>query len=187
MRRRRNIIQNGETNCRLCDKEEESLGECVGTNKKALVDQWTVRKTKTEGKRCLDSNTNEVVDDRYTWWQCILFKSDLNRYTIGGYLCLKDGSVVCLMGEDIEEKTDGDAVIRGVADAVQFLIEEVEAREEEVRMIIDNKKLVEWLHGDKGTSCDQRFIKNKTGKLNHLFDIIEVEYRNKGAFKVKEE
>ncbi|MED6222336.1 hypothetical protein PIB30_063350 [Stylosanthes scabra] len=96
-----------------------------------------------------------------------------------------DGNVVCLMGERFNKTSDGDAVIRGLSKAVQFLIEEVEAKEEELNVIIDDKEVVEWIKGKEGIDWSRRFIRNKARNLVQFFDIIKLEFRAKDKFDAR--
>ncbi|MED6182836.1 hypothetical protein PIB30_032509 [Stylosanthes scabra] len=103
----------------------------------------------------------------------------------GGREC--DGRVICLMSDIVDEKTEGEVNIRGAADAVQFLIEEVEVREEEVMMILDNKDLVDWIQGKESTDWNLTFLRNSARNMKQLFDIMELKFKAKRAFKARED
>ncbi|MED6197282.1 hypothetical protein PIB30_055254 [Stylosanthes scabra] len=87
------------------------------------------------------------------------------------------------MGERFNEPTDGDAVITGLFEVVQFVIEEIEAREEEFRIIIDHKEIVEWILGKEETDWSRTFVRNKARNLAHLFDIIKLDYKANDSYK----
>ncbi|MED6125651.1 hypothetical protein PIB30_070657 [Stylosanthes scabra] len=110
---------------------------------------------------------------------------EYGMYNIGSYMTMLDGNVVCLMSERFNETSDGDAVIRGLSEAIQFIIEEVEAREEELKVIIDDNEVVEWIKGKEGTDWSRRFIRNKARNLVRLFDIIKLECRVKDKFDAR--
>ncbi|MED6216986.1 hypothetical protein PIB30_013200 [Stylosanthes scabra] len=107
-------------------------------------------------------------------------------FMVGGYLCFENGRVVCLMGDIADEKTEKESNIRGAADAIQFLIEEVEVREEEVMMILDNKDLVDWIQGKESTDWNLTFLRNRARNMKQLFDIMELKFKANRTFKARE-
>ncbi|MED6218078.1 hypothetical protein PIB30_023613 [Stylosanthes scabra] len=104
---------------------------------------------------------------------------------VGGFLMLQDDTVACQMGEEVDEKTKLEATIRGLEEVVQFLIEEVEIREEEITIVVKNKEIVEWIKGKDDTDWSQRFVRNRARNVQHLFDVIKLEHRTKRTLKEK--
>ncbi|MED6183899.1 hypothetical protein PIB30_042213 [Stylosanthes scabra] len=118
---------------------------------KSLVEQWALQKRIEVDRRIGSTRENEELNTKHTWWQCVVYKPEMQIFMVGGYLYLGDGRVLCLMSDIVDKKIKGEANIRGAADAVQFLIEEVEVREEEVMIILDYKDLVDWIQGKEST------------------------------------
>ncbi|MED6199789.1 hypothetical protein PIB30_079157 [Stylosanthes scabra] len=125
--RKRNIIPSGDINCKICNKEEE-INKIIFENTtttwksaceqmKALTGFWSEEKSSQTKLGYAGQGSVEVMDRKYLWRQCNIFKPDASKYT-----------------------------------AVQFLIEDVEVREEEVAMVVESKELVEWIKGKEDTN-----------------------------------
>ncbi|MED6115748.1 hypothetical protein PIB30_093675 [Stylosanthes scabra] len=113
---------------------------------KALVNIWSQdRKQQTIKLRI---RQEKMVDSKWSWWCCVKFRAESSKYSIGGYLQQMDGTIKCLLGRCCEEKSDGEALIKSLDEMVQFVLEEVGVKEEDLAIIIDNKNIVKWLNDE---------------------------------------
>ncbi|MED6167360.1 hypothetical protein PIB30_001782 [Stylosanthes scabra] len=100
---------------------------------------------------------------------------------------MEDGVVKAWMGEIKEERIKGEALIDGVCEAIQWLLEEVGVREENLKVILDNKVMSRWNAGETGTTWEQRFLKNKVLARKDMLKGLCIEYKHQREFQWKKE
>ncbi|MED6155623.1 hypothetical protein PIB30_006795 [Stylosanthes scabra] len=83
-------------------------------------------------------------------------------FSAGGYLENPNGELKCLMGEIIDERSDGEAILGSVERILQFVLEVVGIKEENIVFIIHDKSIVDWMLGKIGTSWELRMLRNRT-------------------------
>ncbi|MED6208172.1 hypothetical protein PIB30_042625 [Stylosanthes scabra] len=81
---------------------------------------------------------------RPMWWQCCYHVADENKYIIGGYLTNDQGVTECWMGEEFFGSTMGEAYLAGIESAVQFLLEDMNMRIEDIALVSHRKDIVDW-------------------------------------------
>ncbi|MED6180740.1 hypothetical protein PIB30_013118 [Stylosanthes scabra] len=167
---RRGVIRQGEQACVMCNHEEET---------------WTQVKSK-------EPKANNRIDircgqEKPTWWNCYYSDCMANKYTIGGYLEIGSGKIMCWMGEDIEKGHDGDLHLKGPENAIQFLLEEANLDNEDIKIVSIRRDIVDWINGKDDTCWDQRFLRNKTKNMSKIFVGVEVVHKEVKEFKVREQ
>ncbi|MED6144479.1 hypothetical protein PIB30_015904, partial [Stylosanthes scabra] len=117
---------------------------------RSLVDQWDVKKTrqKSRGMRTVVEQNNT----KWIWWECCAFIPESGNYSVGGYLTNSENKIKCWMGSIVEAKSEGEAYLIGLEDALQFLLEEINATHEEFTIIGYHKDILLWLKGETNTS-----------------------------------
>lgn len=70
-------------------------------------------------------------------------------YAIGRNLTTTNGEITCFMGNTTNERSDGDAVLQGVKETMQFLLEKVDIVKEEIQLILCCNKIVHWIREKK--------------------------------------
>ncbi|MED6149425.1 hypothetical protein PIB30_062236 [Stylosanthes scabra] len=87
------------------------------------------------------------------------------------------------MGDVISEKSDGEAMVRCLDWTLQFILEEVGIKEENVVFIFDKKNIVEWMYGRIGTSWELGILRNKTYLFKQIIQECGIKYMQGDRFK----
>ncbi|MED6221631.1 hypothetical protein PIB30_056684 [Stylosanthes scabra] len=75
------------------------------------------------------------------------------------------------------------AKLETVESAMQFCLETVAVKEEDLCIVLDDKMLVNWIMGEKEVAWDQTFIRNRAKALETLFLNASVMFKKTKEFK----
>ncbi|MED6218741.1 hypothetical protein PIB30_029319 [Stylosanthes scabra] len=103
----------------------------------SAVKSRVIEKKNTDGKASLQGRTGENLVQ--AWWQCCLFNTVENKYFVGGYLIDILGEIIVFMGEEIATNSEGDAHLQGLECSLQFMLEELSERSENIRIFSSKK------------------------------------------------
>ncbi|MED6210565.1 hypothetical protein PIB30_065282 [Stylosanthes scabra] len=115
-------------------------------------------------------------------WVCVLFREQLKKFVVGGYVKKKEGKVIGYKGQLVEVKSEKEAKIEGINVMVQFCFEEVCVKKEKLSIVVDDNKLVGWIQGKEEVPWELRFIRNKARGIKDLFLNIKLSCRENGKF-----
>ncbi|MED6116681.1 hypothetical protein PIB30_102494, partial [Stylosanthes scabra] len=103
---------------------------------KKLIAQWKAGKQRVvRGKQnVVQSSRDSLNKTKWTWWVCGAVALGEEAFWVGGYLEDKNNIMRCWMGNLVQTKSETQAYLMGVEEAVQFLLEEVNATEDEVTL-----------------------------------------------------
>ncbi|MED6185367.1 hypothetical protein PIB30_056397 [Stylosanthes scabra] len=104
-----------------------------------------------------------------TWWQCCYYDTVENKYIVGGYFTDFLGDIIVFMGQEFITNYEGEANIYGLECALQFMLEELNERSENLLLISNRKDVVIWINGKQDTSessvqAGQRVQGKRTGE-----------------------
>ncbi|MED6175118.1 hypothetical protein PIB30_075442 [Stylosanthes scabra] len=89
---------------------------------------------------------------------------EIDKYWVGGYVTLGEGDVKCWFGELIIVKEQGDEYIEGLGIGLQFMLEEVNAIEEDITAVVDTKDIVGWINEAENKIQSKKTMANKSSK-----------------------
>ncbi|MED6226291.1 hypothetical protein PIB30_102135 [Stylosanthes scabra] len=118
-----------------------------------MVEQWHVKKDpKGKGKEVVKKR---IVLKKWNWWACNSYDASTGDQLIGGYATDQNGATIVWLGDRAHQGSSSEAYLMGIEDDIQFLIEEMNAREEEINICVYVKEIADWLHETKETSWSQ--------------------------------
>ncbi|MED6181678.1 hypothetical protein PIB30_021608 [Stylosanthes scabra] len=150
-------------------KAQKYLKEAAETNQQKEYSQ-SLRKDRRRGAR-------RIEEEKPSWWQCIVHKAREDVFVSGGYYTDEMGHIRCWMGEEVREANIGEAYLQGLENAVQFLLEDVNVDNESINLISNRLDIVDWLKGNKNTTWQNRFLRNKTYANVMIFKGVGINYR----------
>ncbi|MED6133755.1 hypothetical protein PIB30_031071 [Stylosanthes scabra] len=90
-------------------------------------------------------------------------------------------------GDYIDAGFVGEAALVGLEGALQFILEEVNLTFEEVMMICDNKEMIGWINGEKKTSWQRRFLRNRILNFTIDFGYFDFEFVFEKDYRVRKQ
>ncbi|MED6197578.1 hypothetical protein PIB30_057802 [Stylosanthes scabra] len=148
---------------------------------KVLINQWSVEKEKKLRK--LKVGGMERGKNEWWWWVCTIFSQEDNKFAASGFLEDPKGDMRCLMGDKISEKSVGEAMIGCLEWSLQFMLEEVGLKEENIVFILYNKNIVDWMMGKIETSWELRMLRNRTHIVKQVIQNCGVKFMQSGEYK----
>ncbi|MED6107965.1 hypothetical protein PIB30_018993 [Stylosanthes scabra] len=127
----------------------------------SLVNEWTAEKNKKK-----NIAKNRVVTDELLgpcWWQCCLYEEED-----------EGGAIKVWMGEEIEENNQGEACLKDIESALQFMLEDLSLRDENTMIFLERKDFVAWINGNHDVGWENRFLRNKVVNKKHIFEGFHV-------------
>ncbi|MED6133294.1 hypothetical protein PIB30_027053 [Stylosanthes scabra] len=80
-------------------------------------------------------------------------------------------------------KSEGEAYLIGLEDALQFLLEEINATHEEFTIVGYHKDILLWLKGETNTSWEKRFFRNRSKSKSDIFQSVNLCFKQVNQFK----
>ncbi|MED6144066.1 hypothetical protein PIB30_012153 [Stylosanthes scabra] len=149
----------------------------------ALISSWEVGKKKTVEMGAIERGL--VVNNVPTWWHCCYYDTVGNKYIVGGYYTDVLGDTVVFIGEECLFTSKGEATIYGLECALQFMLEELNDRSENLVLISNRKDVVNWINGKQDTGWDHIFLRNKVTNKRQVFDEVKVMFKQDNEFIAK--
>ncbi|MED6195504.1 hypothetical protein PIB30_038450 [Stylosanthes scabra] len=87
------------------------------------------------------------------------------------------------MGEVLEGVSQGEVHLMGLECAVQFILEELNERSDNIQLISSRNGIVKWINGSHDTDWENRFLRNKVASRRHVFDEFQLVYKLDKKFK----
>ncbi|MED6106903.1 hypothetical protein PIB30_008907 [Stylosanthes scabra] len=97
---------------------------------KALVNSWG-KVEKRKPIACGTQGKHEIVR-QWIWWNCLMYRPEMNGIVIGGYLTNKLDVVCCMKGEFIAVDNMDEATLICLEGGVQFILQEANLVKNEV-------------------------------------------------------
>ncbi|MED6181258.1 hypothetical protein PIB30_017833 [Stylosanthes scabra] len=102
----------------------------------AIIDQW--KRDKMKGNRRGGITEKSLDIPEMEWWLCVIWKEELNRFIVGGYLSRPNKEVICYMDELVEASNEKEARVEGIELGVQFCLEEAHMKEEKLKVMVND-------------------------------------------------
>ena len=116
------------------------------------------------------------------WWLCVDYLQKRNVYAIGGYFMSQAPAPKCFMWDVVSANSVTEATVSALEESIQFLVEEVGLRDEELYIFSSSKEITSWWMQQDNAPWDCRFVFNRLKNLRIWAPIGAIKHGKKSQF-----